>query len=212
MDSGQEGGGGISSADDHKYLRDPDKEKSIPDKLWKRVQDPRGLPEQNAHVSVKSRTALKDDVIRFKLKLHNYTMRLFDDRMFIVDKEDPEFSSGKAHTLHQVIGTNKYKGPITAKIASYGAPGLESLKVLLSLFRAVFNLFTWRDPILTSIFFFGVVLLLCVLLVFPWRLFFFLVGFGSVGPQVNKHMLMVNNFIKFVIIAIQVQFSRSHLM
>ncbi len=168
---------------------DVESEKAVPDKLWKRVKDPRGLPEQNAHVTVKSRTTLKDDIIRFKLKLHNYTMRFFDDRMFIVNKEDPDFSSGKAQALHQVIGTNKYNGPITAKIASYGAPGLESLKVMLSLFRAAFNLLTWRDPILTSIFFFGVVLLLCVLLVFPWRLFFFFVGFGAVGPQVSFLLL-----------------------
>ena len=176
--------------------------KAIPDKLWKRVKDPRGLPEQNVHVSVKSRTTLKDDIIRFKLRLHNYTMRFFDDRMFIVDKEDPNYSGGKAQALHQAIGTNKYNGPITAKIASYGAPGLESLKVMLSLFRAAFNLLMWRDPILTSIFLFGVVLLLVVLLVFPWRLFFFLVGFGAVGPQVSSLLLVVFIMIAIIIILI----------
>ncbi len=182
------------------YNNDPwcESENAVPDKLWKRVKDPRGLPEQNAHVTVKSLSTLKDDIIRFKLKLHNYTLRFFDDRMFIVSKEDPDFSSGKAQALHQVIGTNKYNGPITAKIASIGAPGLESLKVMLSLFRAAFNLMTWHDPILTSIFSFGVVLLLCVLLVFPWRLFFFVVGFGAVGPQVS--FLLLAMIIKFVIV------------
>lgn len=185
MDLSQESEGGATTTSDTRQ-----RDMVIPDKLWKRVMDPRGLPEQNAHISVKSRTTLKDDIIRFKLKLHNFTMRFFDDRMFIVDKEDPEYSIGKAQALHQAIGTNKYNGPITAKIALYGAPGLESLKIMLSLFRAVFNLFTWRDPILTSIFLFGVMLLLCVLLVFPWRYFFFLVGFGAVGPQVNIVFLL----------------------
>lgn len=195
LDFGQEGL--VETADTSSYISQIDlqSEKATPDKLWKRVKDPRGLPEQNARVSVQSRSTLKDEIIRFKLRLHNYTMRFFDDRMFIVNKEDPGYSSGDAQALHQVIGTNKYNGPITAKIASYGAPGLESLKVMLSLFRATFNLMTWRDPILTSIFLFGVVLIIGVLLVFPWRLFFFVVGFGAVGPQVIILLLPKSIFI-----------------
>lgn len=184
LDLGQEGT--VETVDSSSYSSqiNAQSERATPDKLWKRVKDPRGLPEQNARVSVQSRSTLKDEIIRFKLRLHNCTMRFFDDRMFIVNQENPGYSSGEAQALHQVIGTNKYNGPITAKIASYGAPGLESLKVMLSLFRATFNLLTWRDPILTTIFLFGVVLIICVLLIFPWRLFFFVVGFGAVGPQV----------------------------
>lgn len=182
---GQEVEGGAFASNSDRSQSGAPSDTVIPDKVWKRVKDPRGLPEQNVHVSVKSRTTLKDDIIRFKMRLHTFTMRLFDDRMFIVSKEDPGYSGGEAQELNQVIGTNKYNEPITAKIASYGAPGLESLKVVLSLFRAAFNLFTWRDPIMTSIFCTGVVMLLFVLLVFPWRLFFAVVGFGAVGPQVS---------------------------
>jgi hypothetical protein len=154
----------------------------VPDKPWKRVKDPRGLPEQDAKVFVKARRTLKEDILHNKDLLHKYSMRLFDDRMFIVPESDGA-AAGETMALNQAIGTNKYKSPIVAKIAEYVAPGLEGLKVGLSVWRSGFNLFTWRDPFLTSLFFFAVVVVLCVLIVFPWRLFFFAIGFGAVGPQ-----------------------------
>ena len=154
----------------------------IPDKVWKRVTDPRGLPEQDAKVFVKARKTLKEDIIHNKDLLHKYSKRLFDDRLFIVN----EAGGGATElTLNQAIGTNKYKSPIVAKMAEFIAPGLEGVKVGLSVWRSAFNLFTWRDPILTSIFFFGAVVLLSILIVFPWRLFFFVVGIGAFGPQVS---------------------------
>ena len=166
-------------------LRDNDDEteSEVPDKVWKRVSDPRGLPEQDPTVFVKSRKSLKEEIIHNKNLLHKMTMRLFDDRMYIVNEDDVGHSAGEEAALNQAIGTNKYKSPIVAQIAQYVAPGLEGLKVGLSVWRAGFNLFTWQDPILTSLFFFGLASLLCVLLVFPWRLFFFVGGFGAVGPQ-----------------------------
>jgi len=155
---------------------------ATPDKVWKRVKDTRGLPEQDASVFVKSRKTLKEELIHNKNLLHKMSKRMFDDRLFIINEGDPGPPADEV-ALHQAIGTNKYKNPMVSMIAEYVAPALEMLKVGLSAWRSVFNLFTWRDPFLTSLFFFGVSLLLCVLLVFPWRLFFFVVGFGAVGPQ-----------------------------
>ena len=109
-------------------------------------------------------------------------MRMFDDRTHIFDPDDP---AGEELALINAIGTNKHKNPMITKIAEYVAPGLEGLKVGLSVWRAGFNLFTWRDPFLTSLFLFGVLSVLCVLLIFPWRLFFFAAGLGAVGPQVR---------------------------
>jgi len=152
------------------------------------VKDPRGLPEQNAMVSVKATRTLKEEIVHGRNLLQKSTMRLFDDRLFIVSEYDPGHSTGRGIALNQVIGANKYKSPIVAKIAEYGAPGLECLKVGLSMIRAIFNIFLWRDPFLTSLFLLGIILLLCVMFVFPWRLFFFAVGFGAFGPQVS-HLL-----------------------
>lgn len=155
---------------------------SRPDQAWKRVTDTRGLPEQDPTVFVKARKTIKEDIIHNKDLMHKMSMRLFDDRLFILNEDDPGVS-GQEAAHNQAIGTNKYKSPIMSKIAEYGAPALEMLKVGLSVWRVVFNLFTWRDSYLTSLFLFGAILLLCVLIVFPWRLLFFVVGFGAVGPQ-----------------------------
>jgi len=160
---------------------------TVADKLWKRVKDPPGLPEQDARVAVKATRTLKEEIVHNKNLLHKYTMRLFDDRMFIINKDDPGHSTGVDIALNQAIYT-KDKNPVVAKIAEYGGPSVEALKVGLSMWRAIFNLFLWRDPFLTYLFFIGAVLLLCLLLVFPWREFFFAVGFGAFGPQVS-HLL-----------------------
>jgi hypothetical protein len=157
----------------------------LPDKMWKRVKDPPGLPEQDAMVSVKATRTLQKSIIHSKNILQKTTMRLFDDRMFIVNRYDPWHSKGEEFVLNQAIGTNKYNSPITSKIAGYFAPSLEILKLGLSIFRAIFNLFMWRDQYLTFLFLLGAVVLLCVLLVFPWRLFFFALGIGAFGPQVS---------------------------
>ena len=162
----------------------------VADKLWKRVKDPPGLPEQNARVAVVSTRTLKEEIIHMKNLLHKYTMRLFDDRTFIINNYEPGHSTDVDIALNQAIYT-KEKNPIVAKIAEYGTPGLEVLKVGLSIWRAMFNLFLWRDPFLTYLFFIGAVLLQCLLLVFPWRPFFFAVGFGAFGPQVSHFVVIL---------------------
>ena len=44
---------------------DESKEVKVPDEIWKRVSDPRGLPEQDATVLVKSRKTLKDELTSY---------------------------------------------------------------------------------------------------------------------------------------------------
>lgn len=163
----------VESSDDSEQTQNT----TIPDKVWKRVKDARGLPEQNITLSIKKRKTLKEEIVHNKNLMHKYSMRIFDDRAFIADKETGE------EALNQMIGTTEFTNPIIALVAEYGAPALEMLKVGLSVWRSVFNLFTWRDPFLTSLFFFGAIFLICVLLVFPWRLFFFGIGVGAFGPQ-----------------------------
>mmetsp|Transcript_20137 Transcript_20137/g.34306 ORF Transcript_20137/g.34306 Transcript_20137/m.34306 type:complete len:738 (+) Transcript_20137:1222-3435(+) len=156
---------------------------STPEQLWKRVKDPRGLPEQDASVFVKSRKSLKEELIHNKNLLHKMSNRMFDDRMFIVNEEDPGYSENEELVLNNAIGTNKHKNPMVAKMAEYIAPALECVKVGLSVWRAGFNLFTWSDPFLTFLFLCGSICLLCILIIFPWRIFFFLMGVGALGPQ-----------------------------
>lgn len=102
--------------------------------------------------------------------------------------------------MQAAIGMNKEKNPVVAKMA--GKIGLvlhnrfttprysltifaEMVKVVLSLVRSVFNLFTWRDPYMTFLFQGASFTSALLLIVFPWRLFFFVMGLGLVGPQVS---------------------------
>ena len=156
---------------------------STPEQLWKRVKDPRGLPEQDASVFVKSRKTLKEEIISNKNLLHKMSNRLFDDRMFIVNEEDPGYSENDEAVLNNAIGVNKHKNPMVAKMSEYIAPALEGVKVGLSVWRAGFNLFTWSDPFLTFFFLCGSICVLCILIIFPWRIFFFGLGIGALGPQ-----------------------------
>eukprot|EP00804_Cyclotella_cryptica_P011642 CCRYP_017541-RA/>CCRYP_017541-RA protein AED:0.05 eAED:0.05 QI:693/1/1/1/1/0.87/8/165/965 len=155
-------------------------EDTTPDnpKVWKRSHDP--LPEQDATIRVKARKTLKQELIHNKDLLHKMTLRLFDDRIFVTDGNG---QPGEDLALNAAIGVNKHKNPVVAKMAEFLAPVLEILKVGLSLFRSGFNLFTWRDPYLTFLFQAGSLVLTCILIVFPWRWFFFLAGLGCVGPQ-----------------------------
>lgn len=150
----------------------------LKDKVWKRMKDP--LPEQDARIKVKARKTLKQEIVHNKDLLHKMTNRLFDDRLFIIDESG---TGGEELALNTAIGTHKHKNPMVAKMAEYMGPMLEGMKVGLSLWRAGFNLLTWRDPYLTFLFQCGVISVMCVLIVFPWRIFFFVMGIGMVGPQ-----------------------------
>ena len=175
--------GVLASMSEDSIDNSPEAKPETKDKVWKRTTLP--LPEQDASVFVKSRKTLKEEIIHNKNLLHKMSMRLFDDRTFIVNDNRVGYFIEEEHILNNAIGTHKHKNPMVTKMAEYMAPMLEMLKVGLSVWRSVFNLFTWRDPFLSFLFLLGAVCLLCVLIVFPWRLFFFVTGTGIVGPQVS---------------------------
>lgn len=151
--------------------------------VWNRTKEP--LPEQDASIRVKKKKTLKQEILHNKDVMHRMSMRLFDDRLFIINEDDPNYSIGGEVVLDNAIGTHKHNNPMVAKMGEYIAPILEMLKVGLSVWRAGFNLFTWRDPFLSFLFLFGNTILLLALVIFPWRHFFFAVGLGAFGPQVR---------------------------
>lgn len=113
-----------------------------PEELWKRVKDPRGLPEQDASVYVKSRKTLKEEIIHNKNLLHKYSQRLFDDRMFIVNEEDPGHKAGEELLLNNAIGTNKHKNPMVAKMAEVSSLYACARMSILLLAHAIHHLLT----------------------------------------------------------------------
>lgn len=75
--------------------------------------------------------------------------------------------------------------PVTRIASTFLGPLMRIIRILIFLVRISFNVSTWRDPYL-SFWTFIALSLLCVFLIwFPWRAFFLVAIFASVGPQVS---------------------------
>jgi hypothetical protein len=81
------------------------------------------------------------------------------------------------------IGQYSHPNPFVARVGTYVEPIIGSSYSLLCLFRAGFNVVTWRDPMLTFWLSFGCSVLAVILWFFPWRIFLFGIGIWLVGPQ-----------------------------
>ncbi|KAL7542867.1 hypothetical protein ACHAWF_014351 [Thalassiosira exigua] len=133
------------------------------------------FPNQNVRYQAKSEP-IQQQAWRQHRKAQRATLHLFDDRVFIA--EDP----GKAERLLRI---NASSNPIAKRLNPLLASVVKIFSIGLSSFRAIFNVFMWKDPNLS---FFFLLFLLCsmvVILVFPWKPFFLLVGIIGLGPQ-NK--------------------------
>jgi hypothetical protein len=78
----------------------------------------------------------------------------------------------------------KSANPVVRIASTYLGPVLRMVRIVVYVFRVAFNIATWRDPFLSFwifSFFFAIFL---ILLVFPWRAFFFLSTLVCLGPQV----------------------------
>jgi copper chaperone CopZ len=155
------------------------------------------FPEQDIDVEgPQNGKKLTDDLAEVKDKMHELTWHLFDDHTYVVKNSNTIFfgDAKKADRKRKVdvkkqldkyLGVSKYSysNPFVARVGSYVEPIIGSSYSFLCLFRAGFNLVTWRDPMMTfwlSLFSSALVL---VLFIFPWRLFLFVVGILVVGPQ-----------------------------
>jgi hypothetical protein len=85
----------------------------------------------------------------------------------------------------RLLHLSKYshKSVIVSKIAVIIQPILEIVQLGLRVVRALFNIFTWRDPFYTFwVVIFGSMLVV-LLHIFPWRVAFGVAGILFVGPQ-----------------------------
>jgi hypothetical protein len=86
---------------------------------------------------------------------------------------------------NKLLGIDKYShgNPWIAKVGVIVQPICEIALEWLCLFRALFNVFTWRDPILS--FWVSIIgpILVVVLHLFPWRWVMLIAGLFLLGPQ-----------------------------
>lgn len=81
------------------------------------------------------------------------------------------------------IGSASSSNPWISKLGVVLQPMVEIAMAFLSIFRSGYNLFTWRDPILSFLVSFVGPLAIILLHLFPWRLALGLFGLVALGPQ-----------------------------
>lgn len=132
------------------------------------------IPEQNMGVKTKFSSTIIGSIEKMHAKASKASLHLFDDRVFVVDDK------AEAEKLLHINTTNN---PIAKKMNPIMGAFLKLIDIELCAFRALFNVIMWKDPLLSFWVTLFVFILMVVLLVFPWRLFFFAVGLVGVGPQ-----------------------------
>jgi hypothetical protein len=141
-------------------------------------QFPDNLPEQNIKAKkggAKKSKPIQDQINELHETTQKATLHLFDDRVFLVegDRQDGDKVLMLHHSLNPAL---RVINPLLGSV-------FKIVDTNLNAFRAVFNIFMWKDPALS---FWATILAICVMYVlflFPWRWFFCMVGLFAVGPQ-----------------------------
>ncbi|KAL7493243.1 hypothetical protein ACHAWT_003085 [Skeletonema menzelii] len=132
------------------------------------------LPEQDMKQKTNSSSTVISQIEKMHAKASKYSLHLFDDRVFMVDDR------AEAEKLLRI---NTTSNPIAKKMFPIMGAFLKLVEIEICAFRAVFNVIMWRDPFLSFLMTLVVFCLMVVLLVFPWRYLFFVVGLVGLGPQ-----------------------------
>jgi hypothetical protein len=167
-------------------------------------------PPQDTNVKPKKKVPPQVHLARFEEKLNKFTASLSMDKVFSAtlayrpdSQSDDRFRSvmgehpmnvkakkrGKRIPLDDFDKKLGYRvrhpNPVTEITSSFLGPLMRIFRILCVVVRVVFNVGVWSDPYLSFWVLCFLVLLMLVLIVFPWRLFLFLVGAVGFGPQVN---------------------------
>mmetsp|Transcript_25742 Transcript_25742/g.36318 ORF Transcript_25742/g.36318 Transcript_25742/m.36318 type:complete len:1132 (-) Transcript_25742:170-3565(-) len=183
----------FSTADDHSFLM---KDKSSRTSFQEIEHEKPALkppPPQDMSVKKKKDKPVTTSLAEAKFKIHARMGHVFNDTVY-EKKKSPMYKppekkskggSGPKYDVDKLLNIDMYSHPngVVAKLGLFIEPITGIALAFLSLFRAIFNVFTWRDPICT----FWVSVIVPVLIVFlhcfPWRGFMLLVGLVAFGPQ-----------------------------
>lgn len=151
------------------------------------------FPEQDIDVNVKKtkqKDKIADELKEVEYKVQEATSFLFDyHTYYYTDSPNPPFglksTNDKGKELDKLLGVGQFSqwNPIVSKVTSQFIPILRILSVILSIYRSLYSIATWRDPILTFWVSITGISSVAVLIVFPWRIALFITGFFLLGPQ-----------------------------
>lgn len=168
------------------------------------------LPEQNLSVKGKKKKdkSIKRELEEVEEKVQKATKYLFQYHTYF-PSESNESPFGKKSTaekgevydskpdLDKLLGVGQFSqwNPIVSKVTCQFIPITRIFGVVLSIYRSFYSIATWRDPILTFWLSIAVTISIPVLIMFPWRLAFFLVGVLFFGPQNWVYRIFKEHFI-----------------
>jgi hypothetical protein len=78
----------------------------------------------------------------------------------------------------------RHPNPVTEITSSFLGPLMRIFRILCCVVRIVFNVGIWSDPFLSFWVLCFLIAVMLLLVLFPWRLFFLVVGVAAFGPQV----------------------------
>eukprot|EP00543_Licmophora_paradoxa_P013926 CAMPEP_0202477968 /NCGR_PEP_ID=MMETSP1360-20130828/94213_1 /ASSEMBLY_ACC=CAM_ASM_000848 /TAXON_ID=515479 /ORGANISM="Licmophora paradoxa, Strain CCMP2313" /LENGTH=985 /DNA_ID=CAMNT_0049105227 /DNA_START=745 /DNA_END=3702 /DNA_ORIENTATION=- len=84
----------------------------------------------------------------------------------------------------------RHPNPVVEITSSFLGPLMRIFRIICITVRVVFNISVWRDPFLSFWALCALLLLMLILVVFPWRFFFCVLGTVALGPQ---NMLLRNH-------------------
>jgi hypothetical protein len=110
------------------------------------------------------------------------------------------------------------KNPVLEITSSFLGPLMRMFRIFLVITRVIFNIGIWQDPFLSFWVLCFLLVLMFILVIFPWRNFMFLVGLFFFGPQVRMGchffkrdylILMSSNRLTFLLICHSSEHSRT---
>jgi hypothetical protein len=165
-------------------------------------------PPQDIDVKPKKKVPPQVHLLRFEDHLHKLTQSLSVDKAFsstvACRPSSPSDEAARSVIEERAAAKGKKKGkkvpldafdkrlgyrvrhsnPVTQITSLFLGPLMRIFRILSCVTRVVFNVGVWSDPYLSFWVLCFLIVLMLVLLVFPWRLFFFVVGAAGFGPQV----------------------------
>uniref|UniRef100_A0A7S1GKL2 Uncharacterized protein n=1 Tax=Cyclophora tenuis TaxID=216820 RepID=A0A7S1GKL2_CYCTE len=169
-------------------------------------------PPQDSNVKPKKRIPPQVHFARVENQLNKMTQQLTMDKIFFLSlmkkrlstpeqasECEADHSKDKPATLTSTLRQNlrnpldefdkrlglrvRSTNPIAEITSAFLGPLMRIFRIICIVVRILFNIGTWNDPYLSFWALCGLILLMMVLLVFPWRIFFFVVGVVALGPQ-----------------------------
>ena len=142
-------------------------------------------PQQDINFTSKKPVQVRQLLMHTEHVLQSATGYIFNQQYYRLE------NNGKRHVKKNEFMTRlgvkkKSTNPIVNYSAQYLEPIMSMVNVFLSMARLLFNISTWKDPILSFWVLMFFTALMLILIVFPWKHFFFVMGIVTLGPQVSK--------------------------